>query len=61
MPFHYNIEQDYLYQTGIEKGIESKVYDFVRNLLEKTDFSFEKIALLADVSIDFVEKIAKSK
>jgi hypothetical protein len=66
MPFHYNIEQDYLYKTGIKKGIErgiqtgmeSKSHDFVVNLLQNTDFSFEKIALLAGVSVEFVAKVA---
>jgi hypothetical protein len=60
MPIHYDIETDSLYlkgtEKGIEKGIEKGKDIFVRNLLLNTDFSDAKIALLADVSLDFVQK-----
>ena len=46
-------------EEGIEKGIEKKNRIFVTNLLEETDFSNEKIALMADVSVAFVKKIRK--
>jgi flagellar biosynthesis/type III secretory pathway protein FliH len=48
-------------EQGIEKGSEdtseSKSRQFVISLLTGTDFSVEKIANLASVSIEFVEKI----
>ena len=58
---YIKIEEDVLFLKGIEKGVEStsenKNRQFVINLLNGTDFSVEKIANLASVSIDFVEKI----
>ena len=60
MPIHYDYETDTLYLKGIEKGqkeIEKKSYLFVRNLLLDSDFTKEKIALLADVPLEFVKKV----
>ncbi len=69
MPIHYDIETDSLYLKGTEKGIEKgiekgrqqeaavKDHLFVRNLLLDTDFSDERIALLASVTIAFVQTI----
>jgi hypothetical protein len=62
---YIKIEEDVLYLKGIEQGIEkgsedtseSKSRQFVISLLTGTDFSVEKIANLASVSIEFVEKI----
>ena len=58
---YIKIEEDVLFLKGIEKGVEStlenKNRQFVISLLNGTDFSEEKIANLASVSIDFVEKI----
>jgi hypothetical protein len=60
MPIHFDYETDTLYlkgaEKGIEKGIEKKNWLFVRNLLLTTDFSNERIALLADVTVDYVLK-----
>ena len=66
---YIKIEEDVLFLKGIEKGIEEgiekgiestsekKNRQFVISLLNGTDFSMEKIANLASVSVDFVEKI----
>lgn len=70
---YIKIEEDVLFLKGIEKGIEegiekgiekgiestseSKNRQFVINLLEGTDFSVEKIASLASVSIEYVQAI----
>ena len=71
MPFHYNIEKDYLYKTGVERGIEKgiergmtqkefeKNSQFVKSLLLNTTFDKDKIAQLAAVDKSFVETIAK--
>jgi hypothetical protein len=64
MPFHYNIEQDYLYRKGIDLGMNQKEYEknvfFVKSLLSNTNFAKEKIAQLANVSLDFVKSIAEN-
>ena len=73
MPIHYDIETDSLYlkgtekgtQIGIEKGIEigvekeaaRKDYVFVRSLLLNTDFTDDKIADVAAVTLAFVQKV----
>lgn len=61
MPITYDIETDYLYKKGIEKGVErtnyQKSYGFVHNLLLESDFSDEKIARIAGVEIAFVQKV----
>ncbi|MBL7813843.1 MAG: Rpn family recombination-promoting nuclease/putative transposase [Saprospiraceae bacterium] len=73
MPITYNIETDYLYEQGLEKGLETGIqkgiekgrsetdyqnkFNFVLNLLKNTDFSNEKIAFLAGVDSQFVEKV----
>jgi DNA-dependent RNA polymerase auxiliary subunit epsilon len=61
MPIRYNIKTDDLYLEGREEGREEtaaqKDYLFVRNLLLNTDFSAEKIALLADVAVAYVQKV----
>ena len=61
MPIHFDYETDTLYikgnEKGIEKGIENKNYTIVRNLLRDTDFTVERIALLSDVPIAFVQKV----
>jgi hypothetical protein len=67
MPITYDIETDYLYNRGIEKG-ELKATERerhranikeVKNLLVYTDFSSKKIAEIVEVSIEFVEEIKK--
>ncbi|WP_159468080.1 hypothetical protein [Dyadobacter sp. 3J3] len=44
-------------EEGLEKGLENGKVIFVRNLLSNYDFDVNKIAMLADVSADFVEKV----
>jgi predicted transposase/invertase (TIGR01784 family) len=44
-------------EEGIEKGRQEERRAFVENLLSQTEFSDEKIAGLANVSVDFVNKI----
>lgn len=59
---YIKIEEDVLYLKGVESTLENKNRQFVISLLNGTDFSVEKIANLASVSIEFVEKIkAKNK
>ncbi|MBL7813522.1 MAG: hypothetical protein JNL70_00860 [Saprospiraceae bacterium] len=64
MPITYDIETDYFYKKGIEKGMSAKdhelKYHFVVSLLENTDFDDNKIALIAGVEFDFVAKIRES-
>jgi hypothetical protein len=50
---YIKIEEDVLYL----KGIEAQKRQFVISLLNGTDFSAEKIANLASVSIEFVEQM----
>lgn len=50
---YIKIEEDVLYL----KGIEAKNRQFVISLLNGTDFSTEKIANLASVDVEFVEKM----
>jgi predicted transposase YdaD len=65
MPIHFDYETDTLYLRGTEKGIEKgreeeaakKDHVFVTNLLLDTDFSVEKIASLASVTLDYVQKV----
>ena len=54
---YIKIEEDVLYLKGVESTSENKNRQFVISLLNGTDFSVEKIANLASVSVDFVEKI----
>ena len=44
-------------KEGIREGINEAKADVVRNLLLNTDFSIEKIAKLALVSLDFVQQV----
>jgi hypothetical protein len=46
-------------EKGIEKGAEQKSREFVRNLLQNTDFDNAKIASLSGVTTAFVEKVKK--
>ena len=54
---YIKIEEDVLYLKGVESTSENKNRQFVISLLNGTDFSTEKIANLASLSIDFVEKM----
>lgn len=60
MPITYNIETDYLYNQGIEKGIEKKTENVIRNLLEQTSMTTEQIAKAAEVSVETVIKVRNS-
>ena len=46
-------------KKGIEQGTTSRDYSFVKSLLKQTDFDDDKIALLADVSLAFIEGVKK--
>ena len=46
-------------RKGIEQGTTSRDYSFVKSLLKQTDFDDAKIALLADVSLAFIEGVKK--
>lgn len=50
-------ERDFLYRKGEAKGEARKSYDVVENLLIKLGLSDEKAAEIAEVSIDFVQKV----
>jgi hypothetical protein len=54
---YIKIEEDVLYLKGVESTSENKNRQFVISLLNGTDFSVEKIANLASVSIEFVEQM----
>lgn len=60
---YINIEDDTLFQKGIEKGLSQKEIEknnaFVESLLLNTDFDNKKIAQLAAVELSFVEEVAK--
>jgi hypothetical protein len=47
-------------EKGMEKGKAQRDYAFVSSLLLNTDHSYEKIAFLANVTLAFVESVAKS-
>ena len=47
-------------EEGIEEGLEKGSQLFVENLLKGSEFPVEKIASLANVTIDFVNKIKSS-
>jgi hypothetical protein len=61
MPITYNIETDYLYLRGTEKGkIEEREQNtlmFVTNLILNSDFDDFKIAQLSNSTLDFVRKV----
>jgi len=48
-------------EKGLKKGQMQSKEIFVRNLLHDTDFTIEKIARLADVSVGFVRKLRAAK
>jgi hypothetical protein len=57
MPIHYDIETDALYLRGTEEGAAKKDYIFVTSLLINTDFDDAKIALVANVTLAFVQTV----
>lgn len=60
LQFDLDIENDPFYLEGRDKTKSQMDYNFVRNLLLQTDFTNEKIASLANVSLAFVEDVQKS-
>ena len=46
-------------EIKIQEVREEEAKRFIENLLSSTDFSVEKIASLAGVPVDFVEKVKK--
>jgi hypothetical protein len=66
--FMPNIEDDPIFIEGFQKGLEiakekamgQRTRAFVTNLLLHTDCTNEKIASLANVTLAFVEDVAKS-
>ena len=50
-------ERDVLFLRGLDKGQEKEQEKFVRNLLTESDFTIEKIAKIAGVTVDFVKSI----
>ena len=47
-------------KKGLDKGLEKGKESFVKNLLLNTDFSVSKIAMLSEVTEDFVIKMQQS-
>jgi len=47
-------------EQGLKEGREKSSRLFVKNLLSDTDFPFERIASLANVSTDFVRNVKES-
>ena len=52
-------ERDVLFLRGLDKGQEKEQEKFVRNLLTESDFSIDKIAKIAGVSVDFVQSVQR--
>ncbi len=57
MSIHIDIEKDTLYLRGEEVGEVKQKLIFVHNLLVNTDFDDTKIAALANVSVEYVQKM----
>ena len=53
MEKHLDVKNDYLYI----KGQQSVKLEFVKNLIEKTDWSITKIADVVDISVEIVESV----
>ncbi|CAN5137649.1 hypothetical protein BH09BAC4_BH09BAC4_41010 [soil metagenome] len=51
---HINEERDVLYLRGLDKAKAQEQAKFVTNLLIESDFSLERIAKIADVSVEYV-------
>jgi hypothetical protein len=52
-------ERDVLFLRGLDKGQEKEQEKFVRNLLTESDFTIDKIAKIAGVTMDFVNSIKR--
>jgi len=47
-------------EVGMKKGMQKASRLFVKNLLKESNFSLEKIASMANVSLSFVKQVKKS-
>lgn len=59
MPIHYDIETDFLYQQGIEKGQEKSKKEAVINMLQMGKYSLYEITIILGVTEEFVLNIAR--
>ncbi len=57
MPIYFDIEKDYVFQKGIEKGIEKEKVQNIKNLILNSDWTDEKIATIFNTDIKLVQKI----
>lgn len=51
------IEEDFFFKKGIEKGIEKKTHDLIIALIEQAVLSLKQIAQVADVSVEYVKEV----
>ena len=59
MPVTYDIEQDSLYQEGVERGIERKTIQVIQEMLKDPSLTVDKIAQFTGTSVEFVERVKK--
>jgi hypothetical protein len=61
MPINYDIDfsEDIFYKKGEQKGLERKATSMVENCLLESDLSDKRIAILAEVTEDFVASVKK--
>jgi predicted transposase YdaD len=59
MGLTYDITKDYLYQEGLEKGLEKGKKEMIIELLKDGTLSVQKIAALAKVPVERVKELAK--
>jgi hypothetical protein len=59
MPIHYDIETDFLYQQGIEKGAEKNKKETVINMLQMGKNTLYEITVILGVTEEFVLNIAR--
>jgi predicted transposase YdaD len=55
----YDITKDYLYQEGLEKGVEKGKHEVIVTMLKDGTLPVEKIAALTGVALGEVRQIAK--
>ena len=59
MPIHYDIETDFLYQQGIEKGQEKSKKEAVINMLQMGKNTLYEITVILGVTEEFILNIAR--
>lgn len=47
-------------ELGLQEGLEEARREIVKNLLDQTEFSDDKIASLANVPLSFIEKVKQA-